>query len=429
MKLNANQLGRQLKDELAPVFIVSGDDPLLTGEIADEIRRACRQAGCEERLVFHVDRSFDWGQLHDVSHSMSLFAQQRLIELRIPGGKPGDEGGKALIAWLEAPPPDTTLLISLPKLDASVQRSKWAKTLIEHPATRFVHIWPIEAQQLPGWMRDRLASVGIQATPEALDLLSARVEGNLLAASQEIEKLKLFCNSGVLDVHTVQEAVADSARFDVFNLADAMLKGEAQQALRVLHGLRGEGVEAPVVLWAIARELRSLASMAQDLARGLPLVAVNHLEGHAVSARLGAAAGELRDLTVLAWRASAESRVGWPAVSVAEVEADRYAAASELAQRYQAVVVLKGAGSIVAAPGRIPCVIDAGNPGMASGGMGDVLTGVIGALRAQRLDAFDAACLGALLHGAAGDAAAGDGQRGLLAMDLMPELRRLLADV
>lgn len=271
MKLNANQLGRQLKDGLAPVFVVSGDDPLLTGEIADEIRRACRQAGCEERLVFHVDRSFDWGQLHDVSHSMSLFAQQRLIELRIPGGKPGDEGGKALIAWLEAPPPDTTLLISLPKLDASVQRSKWAKTLIEHPATRFVHIWPIEAQQLPGWMRDRLASVGIQATPEALDLLSARVEGNLLAASQEIEKLKLFCNSGVLDVHTVQEAVADSARFDVFNLADAMLKGEAQQALRVLHGLRGEGVEAPVVLWAIARELRSLASMAQDLARGLPL--------------------------------------------------------------------------------------------------------------------------------------------------------------
>ena len=271
MKLNANQLGRQLKDELAPVFIVSGDDPLLTGEVADEIRRACRKAGAEERLVFHVDRSFDWGQLYDASHSLSLFAQQRLIELRIPGGKPGDEGGKALMAWLEAPPPDTTLLISLPKLDASAQRSKWAKTLIEHPASRFVQIWPIEAQQLPGWMRDRLASAGIQATPEALDLLSARVEGNLLAASQEIEKLKLFSNGGVVDVQTVQEAVADSARFDVFNLADAMLKGEAQQALRVLHGLRGEGVEAPVVLWAIARELRSLVNMAQDLARGLPL--------------------------------------------------------------------------------------------------------------------------------------------------------------
>ncbi|MEH6388205.1 MAG: DNA polymerase III subunit delta [Pseudomonas profundi] len=271
MKLNATQLGRQLKDELAPVFVVSGDDPLLTGEAADQIRHACRQAGSEERLVFHVDRSFDWGQLHDASHSMSLFAQQRLIELRIPGGKPGDEGGKALIAWLDSPPPDTTLLVSLPKLDGSTQRSKWAKTLIEHPASRFVQVWPIEAQQLPSWMRDRLASAGIQASPEALDLLSARVEGNLLAASQEIEKLKLFCNGGVLDVQTVQEAVADSARFDVFNLADAMLKGEPQQALRVLHGLRGEGVEAPVVLWAIARELRSLANMAQDLARGLPM--------------------------------------------------------------------------------------------------------------------------------------------------------------
>lgn len=270
MKLNATQLQRQLKEGLAPVYVVSGDDPLLCGESADLIRSACRAAGSEERLVFHVDRSFDWGQVREASNSLSLFAQQRLIELRIPGGKPGDEGARVLLGWLDSPPPDTTLLISLPRLDGSAQRTKWAKALIDHAQSRFVQIWPIEAQQLPEWMRGRLAAAGLHATPDALDLLSTRVEGNLLAAAQEIEKLKLFSEGGQLDVETVQQAVADSARFDVFKLSDAMLQGDAQHALRILQGLRGEGVEAPVILWAISRELRSLHNMAHELARGIP---------------------------------------------------------------------------------------------------------------------------------------------------------------
>ncbi|WP_394241623.1 DNA polymerase III subunit delta [Halopseudomonas laoshanensis] len=271
MKLNTAQLSRQLQDGLAPVYVVSGDDPLLTGEVADQIRAACRQAGSEERQVYHVERSFDWSQVYEASHSLSLFAQKRLIELRIPGGKPGDEGGKALMGWLDAPPEDTTLLISLPKLDASAQRSKWAKALTDHAQSRFIQIWPIDAQQLPGWMRDRLASAGLHASPDALELLSTRVEGNLLAAAQEIEKLKLYCRNGQLDLQTVQQVVADSARFDVFNLVDAMLKGQPEQALRMLDGLKGEGVEAPVVLWALAREIRALANMAQDIRRNIPL--------------------------------------------------------------------------------------------------------------------------------------------------------------
>ncbi|SDR85039.1 DNA polymerase III, delta subunit [Halopseudomonas xinjiangensis] len=271
MKLNAGQLVRQLPGELAPVYVISGDEPLLIGELADQIRQACRAAGCEERDVYHAERGFDWSQLYDASHSLSLFAQKRLIELRIPGGKPGDDGAKALLAWLNDLPQDITLLVTLPKLDGSTQRSKWAKALIEHPQTRFVQVWPVEAAQLPGWMRDRLAAAGIQAQPDALELLSARVEGNLLAAAQEIEKLKLFCQGQVLDLETVTQVVADSARYDVFGLADAMLQGHSQHALRILVGLRGEGVEAPVILWSLTRELRSLAGMAEDVARGIPL--------------------------------------------------------------------------------------------------------------------------------------------------------------
>ena len=271
MKLNTTQLQRQLAEGLAPVYVVSGDEPLLCDESADLIRRACREAGSEERLVFHVDRSFDWSQVREAGSSLSLFAQKRLIELRIPGGKPGDDGTRALLAWLDDPPPDTTLLISLPRLDASTQRTKWAKTLIEHQHSRFLQIWPVEAQQLPAWMRDRLAAAGLHATPDALALLSARVEGNLLAAVQEIEKLKLFCDGGQVDVETIQQAVADSARFDVFKLSDALLQGNAPHALRILHGLRGEGVEALMVLWALTRELRSLHNMAHELARGIPL--------------------------------------------------------------------------------------------------------------------------------------------------------------
>src|SRR5690606_18753212 len=159
---------------------VSGDDPLLCGESADLIRQACRDAGSEERLVFHIDRSFDWGQVREAGNSLSLFAQQRLIELRIPGGKPGDEGIRVLLDWLEAPAPDTSLLISPARLDSSDQRTKWAQTLMDNGNSRFVQVWPVDGHQLPNWMRHRLAAAGLPATPGALDVLRVRVEGNLL---------------------------------------------------------------------------------------------------------------------------------------------------------------------------------------------------------------------------------------------------------
>ncbi|SDK31664.1 DNA polymerase III subunit delta [Pseudomonas indica] len=271
MKLNPAQLAKHLQGSLAPVYVVSGDEPLLCQEACDAIRAATRAQGFSERQVFNVENNFDWGQLIEAGASLSLFAEKRLIELRIPNGKPGDKGAAALLEYLARPAEDTLLLISLPKLDGSTQKTKWAKALIDGPHAQFIQIWPIDAHQLPQWIRQRLSQAGLAANQEAVDLIAARVEGNLLAAAQEIEKLKLLAEGNQIDAAVVQAAVADSARFDVFGLIDAALNGEAAHALRMLDGLRGEGVETPVILWALARELRLLAGLAQQYALGVPL--------------------------------------------------------------------------------------------------------------------------------------------------------------
>ncbi|MVW76783.1 DNA polymerase III subunit delta [Pseudomonas xionganensis] len=270
MKLNPAQLGKHLQGNLAPVYVVSGDEPLLCQEACDAIRQACRQQGFSERQVFNADNQFDWGHLLQASASLSLFAERRLLELRMPTGKPSDKGA-ALLEYLARPAEDTVLLISLPKLDGSTQKSKWAKSLIEGAHCQFLQIWPVDAGQLPQWIRQRLSQAGLSASAEAVDMISIRVEGNLLAAAQEIEKLKLLAEGNQVDLATVQAAVSDSARFDVFGLIDCALNGEASHALRMLEGLRGEGVEAPVILWALAREVRLLASIAQQYSQGTPL--------------------------------------------------------------------------------------------------------------------------------------------------------------
>ncbi|AMB85137.1 DNA polymerase III subunit delta [Pseudomonas agarici] len=271
MKLAPAQLAKHLQGGLAPVYIISGDDPLLCQEAADAIRAAARLQGFDERQVFSADANFDWGTLLQAGASMSLFAQKRLLELRLPSGKPGDKGAAALMEYCGRPAEDTLLLISLPKLDASAQKTKWGKALVEGQLTQFIQIWPVDASQLPQWIRQRLSQAGLSAQQDALELIAARVEGNLLAAAQEIEKLKLMAESGQITVETVQAAVADSARFDVFGLVDAVLNGESAHALRMLEGLRGEGVEPPVILWALARELRLLANLSQQYSQGVPL--------------------------------------------------------------------------------------------------------------------------------------------------------------
>ena len=271
MKLSPAQLNKHLQGTLAPVYVVSGDDPLLCQEAADAIRTAARQQGFDERQVFSADANFDWGSLLLAGASLSLFAQRRLLELRLPSGKPGDKGAAALMEYCARPAEDTLLLVSLPKLDGSAQKTKWGKALIDGDQCQFIQIWPVDAQQLPQWINQRLSQAGLSAQRDALDLIAARVEGNLLAAAQEIEKLKLLADGNQITVETVQAAVADSARFDVFGLVDAILNGEAAHALRMLEGLRGEGVEPPVILWALARELRLLAGLAQQFSQGVPL--------------------------------------------------------------------------------------------------------------------------------------------------------------
>lgn len=271
MKLPPAQLGKHLQGSLAPVYVVSGDEHLLCQEACDAIRAACRQQAFSERQVLSVESGFDWGQLLEAGANLSLFAEKRLLELRIPNGKPGDKGAAALLHYLARPAEDTVLLISLPKLDGSTQKTKWAKALIDGKDVQFLQVWPVDAAQLPQWIRQRLSQAGLAADQEAVELIAARVEGNLLAAAQEIEKLKLLAEDGRVTADTVQAAVADSARYDVFGLIDAALQGHPEHSLRMLEGLRGEGIEAPVILWALARELRLLANIAQQYAQGVPL--------------------------------------------------------------------------------------------------------------------------------------------------------------
>ena len=271
MKLNSAQLGKHLQGHLAAVYVVSGDDPLLSQEASDALRNAARSQGFSERQVFHCDASFDWSLLYEAGASLSLFAEQRLIELRIPSGKPGDKGSSALLDYLARPAEDTILLISLPKLDGSAQKTKWAKALIDSPDSVFVQIWPVETSQLPQWIRQRLAQAGLSASQDAVELIADRVEGNLLAAHQEIQKLALLHPAGELTWAQVESAVLNVARYDVFKLSEAVLSGQLLRVQRMLDGLQAEGEAAVLVHWALAEDIRALKRVKDAMNAGRPL--------------------------------------------------------------------------------------------------------------------------------------------------------------
>lgn len=266
-KLRADQLSQSLqKGQLLPVYLISGDETLLVQEACDAVRQAARKAGFTERERYHADKQFDWSLLLSAANSLSLFNDKKIIELRIDNGKPGTEGSSAIAEYLANPSEDNVLLIVTPKLDGGTQRSKWVKAIDK--AGYWVPIWPISAAQLPRWLGQRLKEAGLKADSQVVELLATRIEGNLLAAHQEIEKLKLLSSDQWLTPELVANAVADSARYDVFSLVDRALMGDARAAVRTLNGLRGEGTEPITVLWALARELRILLEVAQTTAQG-----------------------------------------------------------------------------------------------------------------------------------------------------------------
>jgi len=216
--------------------------------------------------VMHAEKGFDWNELLSASNAMSLFAEKRVIDLRLPSGKPGKDGGAVLAEYVERPPEDTILLISSGKVDKRSQSAKWYKALDTVGVT--MQVWPVETAEMPRWLDQRLRSRGLQPDRESVRIIAERVEGNLLAAAQEVDKLLLLNGPGPLSAEQVEAAVADSARFDVFGLVDTALAGDAARLTRMLDGLRAEGVEPILVLWALTRELRSLADMAAQIESG-----------------------------------------------------------------------------------------------------------------------------------------------------------------
>jgi DNA polymerase III subunit delta len=240
---------------MAGVYLVSGDEPLLVGEAADAIRAAARAAGYADRSVFFVDRSFAWDELRQATRSLSLFADRRLFELRMPSGKP-DKGAATLLDIATHPPPDTVCLILTDKLDKKTSETPWVRAVEQHGV--WIPIWPVDTAALPGWLRARAKALAVEMEPEAAQLVVDRVEGNLLAAKQELEKLALLANGQRIDAALVLRSVGDSARYDIFQLGEAAAAGDAERALRILLGLKSEGVEPTLILWALSRELRGL---------------------------------------------------------------------------------------------------------------------------------------------------------------------------
>jgi DNA polymerase-3 subunit delta len=270
VRLKVDQLASHLNNKgLAPVYFITGEELLQINEAGDLIRSHAREQGFSDRQVFTVEPGFDWEALLTASNSLSLFSERRLLELRIPTGKPGDKGSKALLEYAQRPPEDTVLLIISGKLDKSSQSTKWFKGLDK--AGVVIQVWPVSTEYMPGWIARRMRAKNLEPTPDAVALLAERVEGNLLAAAQEIEKLRLLHGSGVIDLKAVSDSVADSARYDIYGLADVALSGDAIRTNRIINGLKGEGFEPVLILWALTRDIRSMSRLAHDVEIGAPV--------------------------------------------------------------------------------------------------------------------------------------------------------------
>jgi DNA polymerase III subunit delta len=269
MRLGPEQLSAHLAQSLAPLYVVHGDEPLLAIEAGDAIRAAARAAGCEEREVLVVEPGFKWDAFSAASRNLGLFGTRKLVDLRIPGGKPGVEGARVLEDCAANPTPDTTILITLPRLDRATSSSSWFAALEQGGIT--LEVFPLERADLPRWIASRLERQRQRASAETLQFLADTTEGNLLAARQELEKIGLLLPEGELEQEAVENAVADVARFDVFQLSEAWLSGDAARACRILAALENEGEGVPLLLWQLGEDLHALATVLASTASGTPV--------------------------------------------------------------------------------------------------------------------------------------------------------------
>lgn len=256
MRLPFDQLEQHLAQDLRPLYVLTGDEPLALKEGVDAVRAAARKRGYAERQSYTAERYFDWQQLRTGSQSISLFASQRLLEIHIPSGKPGTDGSKALQEFAARLPADTVTLVTLPKLDKPGQTSAWFSAL--EKAAVIVSLQTVEIAQLPRWIGRRLQAQGQQADEATLEFLANQVEGNLLAAHQEIQKLGLLYPAGPLDGEAVREAVLNVSRHDVFQLGDALLDGDPARTAKILQGLEAEGVQPLALLGVLVWLLRGV---------------------------------------------------------------------------------------------------------------------------------------------------------------------------
>ena len=265
MKINLYELEQQLRQGLKPIYLITGDEPLLVDEACQQIRDYAAQQGFTEREKYQADRQLDWQSLWQSANSLSLFSSQKLIEIQLQN-KLTETASKGLLSYLASPNTDTLILLHGSKLDASASRTKWFKTIETQGI--YLPIWPLVGAKLTQWLQHKLKQAQIQLDHEALLFFSEQIEGNLLAAQQEIEKIKLLQIEQCIDVKTMREIIDNASRFTLFNLIETVLRGEREKAIIMLKRMRAEGLESHLLIWHIAKALRSLYQLQFGIAQG-----------------------------------------------------------------------------------------------------------------------------------------------------------------
>lgn len=266
MQINTEKLASHCANTLLPIYIVGGQEPLLIAEACDIIRKSARKAGFENREVYHIDKQFDWSVISSSAQEMSLFGDKKLIEIRLDSSKPGDKGARALNKLCNQLSTDNLIIVQCGKLEKATKNSKWFKTIEKHGGS--VVTWPIKSQQLVSWLHKRLQQNGFETSLDTANTLANRVEGNLLAAAQEIEKLKLRFDAGPISNEVILESVTDNTKYSIFTLIDHSIAGKTAKSLQMLSKARLEGIEIHVIAASFTRELRTLCHAAEALHNG-----------------------------------------------------------------------------------------------------------------------------------------------------------------